>query len=224
MVFSTQIVTKGKKYSCIIFDLDGTLINTKYAFIKAFQAIIYQKTGRNIPGERLEILFGIPAREILDSFGIQTDGSIKWTEALPEFDKHTHLFPGVYKSIYTLSMCVEVGIITSRLEMELRRSLEYFRLFDFFHHLVCTDHTCRHKPDPEPLQYFLKISGRNANEVLYIGDTTSDLECAKACSVDFGLAAWAVCSRELKESSTYVFHSPMNVLKHLGITSADERR
>lgn len=56
--------------------------------------------------------------------------------------------------------------------------------------VVCADATQEHKPTAAPLLKYLELSGTDRNQILYVGDSRYDRECARNAGVDFALAGW----------------------------------
>ncbi|MEG0114831.1 MAG: HAD hydrolase-like protein, partial [Hydrogenoanaerobacterium sp.] len=58
------------------------------------------------------------------------------------------------------------------------------------------DDTTEHKPKPEPMLLYLSRTGVRADEVLYIGDTVYDYQCATGAGVPFALAGWGALNAD----------------------------
>ena len=56
--------------------------------------------------------------------------------------------------------------------------------------IICADDTAEHKPKPGPLLKYMEYTGARPSEVLYVGDTVYDMQCARGAGVDFALARW----------------------------------
>ena len=57
------------KYKHIVFDVDGTLVDTAQTALTCLQRVLYEETGRQIDLETLYPLFGIPCLELAIQFG-----------------------------------------------------------------------------------------------------------------------------------------------------------
>jgi phosphoglycolate phosphatase-like HAD superfamily hydrolase len=81
---------------------------------------------------------------------------------------------------------------------------------DYFDYVVCADDTSEHKPHPAPILKFLEISGNDRSEIVYIGDTKYDKECAEGAGVKFGLAVWGAKNADGIDP-TYFLHRPDDI-------------
>ena len=207
-------------YKSIIFDVDGTLIDTQRATILALNKVLKEETGNCFANNELRFALGIPGEVSLPKFGVNDvhTANMKWNAYLYKYSKSIKVYPGIVDIILRLNkMGILLGIVTSNTKYELKGLLNYFlpfRLMDYISFAVCADDTKRHKPHAEPLLKFLEISGSDPSKTIYIGDTVYDMNCAKAADVDFGLALWgAVLSEEIK--TDFSFNSPYEILRLL---------
>ncbi|WP_313182898.1 HAD hydrolase-like protein [Lacrimispora sp.] len=76
-----------------------------------------------------------------------------------------------------------------------------------------------HKPDPDPLFKYMEVSNASNNELIYIGDSVYDWECAKSAKVDFALAGWGSLSREIQ--ADYYLEKPDDLLSIMRDRSYD---
>ena len=70
------------------------------------------------------------------------------------------------------------------------------------------------KPSPEPMLEYLKRTGANKRDVLYIGDSIYDFQCASNAGVEFGLALWG-CNSVKHIQANYFFKTPKDILFNL---------
>ncbi|MDF2566128.1 MAG: HAD-superfamily hydrolase, subfamily variant 1 [Massilibacillus sp.] len=207
-------------YTCIIFDVDGTLIDSQKAIIEALKKVLKEeKHSFEYSDEELSFVLGIPGYLALEQLGVR---DIKrslnnWTEYTLLHSRYIRLFPKIENLLKLLrNLGMQTGVVTSNTKKELEDNFLPFGLMDFFDYIVCADDTERHKPNPEPLLKFLELSGANPSGSLYIGDTVYDLECAKGANVDFGLALWAA-KPHYELNPKFKFKSPNEILKVIGI-------
>tara|TARA_Y100000588_G_scaffold96107_1_gene104173 strand:- start:180 stop:518 length:339 start_codon:yes stop_codon:yes gene_type:complete len=70
-----------------------------------------------------------------------------------------------------------------------------------------------YKPSPSRLFEVCDVLGLTSEQVLYIGDSVSDLQCAKSAGMEFGAAMWASLKADgLRSESEYVFQQPAEIL------------
>ena len=188
-------------YKCVIFDIDGTIIDTEKAVIGSLQKLLKLETGIDYLADELTFVLGIPGSVALKKFNIVDieKAGKKWNEYLKEFYEDIRVFPDLDEIIKHLhNQKVKTGIVTSKTKQELIDDFYPFGLDSYFDYIVCADDTCKHKPDPEPILKCLEISKAAPTETVYIGDTCYDMQCAQSAGVDFALALWGTKDSNLK--------------------------
>ena len=206
-------------YRCVIFDVDGTLIDTHKATILALDRVLKEMTGHKYDSEELKFAIGIPGEVSLPRFGIKdiTFANMMWNKYLKEYQNYITVYSGTKELIIKLnSIGIKVGLVTSNTRYELNGLLKYFEPFKLMNYVessVCADDTDRHKPYPEPILKFLEIAKVDSKEAIYIGDTLYDMECAVGSKVDFGLAGWGNADLSRTINTKFVFNSPNDIIK-----------
>lgn len=94
-------------------------------------------------------------------------------------------------------------------------------LTDCFGTTVLLEDTVRHKPDPDPLLHYMKLTGARPEEVLFVGDSSGDMICAKAAGVVGALACWGRYQSEI--DTRYRVYRPGHLLDLLFQLEAAER-
>ena len=182
----------------IVFDLDGTLIdsNINYEKMGAMIADILRDHGyrgpledrravyRVIRGGEKELiengLTGPPLKEALHR--IEDAMNQVELEALPT----NTLRPNAADTIRALHMAgLKLGIATRSHREYTDRSLEALNLTQYFTSVVARDDTPTPKPHPGHLLQAISQLGSEKTHTLYVGDTTTDLETAEAAGVAF---------------------------------------
>ena len=182
----------------IIFDLDGTLIDSKidYEKMSAMISEILRRHGykgpledrravyRVIRGGEKELiengLTGAPLREALCM--IEEAMNLVELEALPT----NTLRPNVVETLDALHRAgLRLGISTRSHRLYTDKSLEALGLAGYFTAVVARDDTLTPKPHPGHLLQTIQVLGSERSRTLYVGDTTTDLETARAAGVPF---------------------------------------
>ena len=76
-----------------------------------------------------------------------------------------------------------------------------------FRTVITADDTKQHKPHPAPMNTYMWLEDTDASQVLYVGDSVYDMDCARAAGVDSALALWG-CHNPEGIPSTYRFAAP----------------
>lgn len=180
-------------YECIIFDVDGTLIDSEEAVLNSLKIVLKEELGRSFSSEELSFVFGIPGEEPLRKLGVKDiDGAIyRWNKYLKEFYHLIKAYPQIENVLKILKdKGIRIGIVTSKTKQEYNDDFIPFGLGKYIDTVVCADDTLKHKPYPDPINKFLEISGAKKHTSIYIGDTAYDSKCAGSAGVDFALAVW----------------------------------
>lgn len=187
------------KYTHVVFDVDGTLIDSEKAVLLALQKTLSEVEGKIYPLEKLQFSFGIPGEDALKQLNVKDIDYCNQicNEREADYSYTTKLFDGIQSTLSKLqAQGVSLGIITSRTKEEFQNGFAPFGIADFFDLVVCAEDTAEHKPSAEPMLKYLELADAQKKDVLFIGDSIYDWKCAKGAGVDFGLALWGCLSSE----------------------------
>ena len=205
------------KYKQIIFDIDGTLIDTECAAMHSLQQTIQTVTGKFYEIEDLLFSFGITAAETMGRLQVpDVESAIHlWDKNMRNCSGSVKIFDGI---VEVLDVLVEkgygLGIVTSKTHSEFEQDFSRFGLNHYFTTVVCADDTKAHKPNPDPLLKYMELTGTTDQEILYIGDSVYDLRCTNAAKADFAVAGWG--TKSLKPGdAVYYAETPKDLLKFL---------
>lgn len=202
-------------YRYIIFDIDGTILDTEFAILSSLQKLVFEVLNKKLSFHELKFALGIPGREALNILGIKNHSECleRWDKYFRDFFHHVKLFDNIKETLDKLQNSgISMGIVTSKTKEEYLHDFKFFGLIDYFKLAICADDTEKHKPNPEPILKFIELSGADKSEVIYIGDTVYDMNCALGAGVHFALALWGAKSSE-KINATYFFENPAQLLE-----------
>lgn len=206
-----------KKYSHIVFDVDGTLIDNEKVILASLQKAIEQTDGRSIEPDDLRFALGIPGMDALVKLNVSDPAAVHtlWEQINMRHAAETRLFDGIYETVAALSKKGYIlGIITSRTREELLDEVvrRFAPIIPYFGLQVCADDTQLHKPNAEPLLFYMDRTGVAPCNILYIGDSIHDYHCAQNAGVDFGLVGWGCApGDEIKRHARYCFNKPSEI-------------
>lgn len=210
-----RLLPTMRKYKHIIFDIDGTLIDTEEAILQSLKDTVWEMLHKDIEKRELKFALGIPGSVTLRKLGI-TDAeraNDRWNEHLMKYKSQIRLFDGIPQLLDNLKINgYKLGIVTSKTRNEYTTDFAApFALSDYFCIVICAEDAPRPKPSPEPLLAYLNASNINTDDAIYIGDTIYDSLCAQNAGLDFGLSAWGNAATQ-GISADYIFKSPADVL------------
>lgn len=200
-------------YKNIVFDIDGTLLDTEYAVLHSMQDTLANLWGKEYPIEELKFALGITGVDALQQLGIEDIPQTidLWNETMVKYADTVTLFPGIKELLESLSeLGCSIGIVTSRIQSEFEKEFYRLGILPYFQTVVCADDTEKHKPDAAPLLKYMELSGADRQETLYVGDSQYDGQCAENAGIDFSLAVWGSHSRTVK--AKYYLEEPDNLL------------
>lgn len=211
-------MTAKREYKHIVFDIDGTLIDTEEAILQSLKDTVRDMLHKEIGKQELKFALGIPGSAALRKLGItDTEGAKdRWNGHLLKYKSRIRLFGGIPQLLESLKMngC-RLGIVTSKTRNEYTTDFAApFALSGYFGTVICEEDAPRPKPYPDPLLTYLDTARIKAGDALYIGDTLYDCQCAQNAGLDFGLAAWGNAAVQ-GVPADYIFRRPVDVLLSL---------
>ena len=212
-------------YTDIVFDIDGTLIDTEEPMLRSLQKAVQETDGRTLELDELRFIFGMTAEDALRSLGIKDipPAFAMWKDYYLRDASGVRVFPGVEAVLRELrARSVKLGVLSSKTGREYQNDFLPFGLGGYFDLAILAEDSLKHKPNPEPMLVYLARSGAQAGEVLYIGDSIYDMQCARGAGVDFALALWSRRNPGGIEA-TYCLQRPEDVLKVLAAYSSSTK-
>ena len=182
-----------KGYSHIIFDIDGTLVDTYKTGLGSLQVTIEEFLHRTDTLESLEIYFGIPSFQAAEMLYPEDSALFLkvWEEHYQAMRGYSHFFDGALELLQRLKDSgKKLGIVTSRALYELQEDPIMSPVLDTFDIIVTSADSDSYKPEPGPALAFLAKAGVPAEECLYVGDTIFDSKCAAGAGIDFAIVDW----------------------------------
>lgn len=204
------------KYEQIIFDIDGTLIDTDYAILHSLQDTIKYLTGNTVPFDNLSFALGITGDNALKKLNVgDIPFALKlWDKNMEKYSDSVKVFNDIPDLLSLLMKSgYKMGIVTSKTRKELEQDFSKFGLNQYFGTVICADDTKEHKPFSAPLLKYAEISGGSRKRMLYIGDSEYDRECAKGAGIDFALASWGNHVTEIQVEC--VLKNPIDLLSFI---------
>ena len=180
----------------IIFDLDGTLIDSAPDIHAAGNAVLAAEGLTPVSEEQARSFIGNGARvfiERLERAGSGTNDPARTARMHQHFMERyetenglTRLYPGVIETLENLRSAEwRMAICTNKPLAPTRTVLEHFGLAGFFEAVIGGDTLAVIKPDPAPLH--AAIDGLGGGAVVYVGDSEVDAATAVAARVPFAL-------------------------------------
>jgi pyrophosphatase PpaX len=197
----------------ILFDLDGTLLDTNELIIQSFQHTYQKHLNKHVDKEEIIKTFGEILKITLDrEFGDDSEEAIKTYRdfQIEKFEELILIPKGVKEGIIKLyKQGYRLAVVTSRLNESAIRGLNHFGLMGYFDIIIGADDTDKHKPDPTPALMALKEMGGKPEETLFVGDSPFDILCGKNAGIKSVVVEWSALPMDiiLKYEPDYVVDS-----------------
>jgi pyrophosphatase PpaX len=182
------------RYRTVLFDLDGTLIDSGSLILSSFRHATSTVLGRVIPDDVLMANVG--------GHGIQAQMQAFDEERADElvrvYREHNmgiyrrvRAFAGIDEQLRRLHQAGrKLGVVTVKSRPTVDVTFEVLQLGRYFETVVTGDDTERHKPHPDPLLIALERLGARADGAAYVGDSPFDIRAAKAARVTAIAVGW----------------------------------
>ena len=180
-------------YRLVIFDLDGTLIDSEDFIVWSFMEAS-RITGISVDIDVLRESIGLPLDEIISRIikSNVVESEIKWFIEVrrgiirENWRRMVKLFPDVEPTLRVLrDMGLILAVASSSIEERIREFLDYLGVLGFFQAISGVKPGVRGKPEPDTILRVLEETGVLAGHAVYIGDREVDCIAAMKASVDF---------------------------------------
>ena len=186
----------------ILFDLDGTLIDTIELIVSSARHA-FEGWPRRAPTDAEWIRgIGTPLVHQLSAFAESAEEVALLLERYRRYqhehhDRLTRCYddvPGVVAGLAERGHAL--AVVTSKASAIAHQSLRFVGLDHFFPIVVGYDDTPRHKPDPEPVTTALSRIGVSPDRAVFVGDSPHDIQAGNAAGVTTVAALWGPFDRE----------------------------
>lgn len=182
------------KYSLLVFDWDGTLMDSQAQIVNCMQSAIAELELEARTDEQITNIIGLGLEEAIVQLYPMIDRKLVTTTAETYREHYLYkdktpspLFDGVKDVLNNLREAgYDLAIATGKSRRGLDKGLSETELHDYFPITRCADET-RSKPHPQMLEEILTDHNLEASKALMIGDSEYDLQLANNTKVD-GLA------------------------------------
>lgn len=212
-------------YKGIIFDLDGTLLDTIDDLTDAVNHTL--------------IKYGFPIRhrnEILDFVGhgakvlieraLPNDQKHRIDEVLSDYknyyDSHamhkTKPYQGITDLLTRLNQNIKLGVVSNKQDKAVKQLVSHY-FEPIFIAVVGESKQVPKKPDPASVLKVIEMMNLSPNDVVFVGDSEVDIETAKNVGCDMIAVTWGFRTKELLKAlnPTYLIDDPYEILNIIGV-------
>lgn len=181
-----------KKYDCIMFDLDGTLMDTSSGILNCLDFIVEQFHLVPLSDQEKHCFIGPPIQESFQkhyscSQERAWELAVAWREAYKEkFLLRAEPYDGIYDLLHKLRQAgIKTGIATNKREDYTLKLLKYFSFLSLFDCIVGSDFAGKRSKVDIICMCMKQIGVTKAERCLMVGDTIGDFTAAQKAGVDF---------------------------------------
>ncbi|MBF0015361.1 HAD family hydrolase [Enterococcus casseliflavus] len=215
-----------KKIECVIFDLDGTLLDSRECSIKATKAA-FTEMGLKVPSEVvIEHYMGIPIEESFFKMSEQPLDQETATELIRVFrtyyqtyeESTLNVFPEIPHVLEILmKRKVPCFVVSSKKTAVVKRNLAAQNLVAFFEEIIGSDAVSHYKPHPEGINKVVTQYQFDPTRTIMVGDAIFDIQMGKAAGVKTIAVTWG--SHDAKKLSAdkpdALAEAPQDILDYI---------
>lgn len=205
----------------ILFDLDGTLIDSTEAILEGFR-VAFEHFGEVVPSdEAIKAEIGHTLEDMFQTLGVKEAFIDEHVQAYKMHYRTIHclkttLLEGARQAVEEASQFATLGVVTTKTGQYSTDLLEYFELMHYFEVLVGREHVVYPKPHAEPILKALVKLEHAKNRTWMIGDTCLDMIAAKnagihAVAVTSGYATHSI----LSQCASKICENIVEVIEHI---------
>lgn len=174
----------------ILFDLDGTLIDSTEAILESFyHSVAFHGEVTEVNDEMITSQIGHPLEVMFAGVGVR---EISVAKHVSTYKLHyreisrakTFMLPNAIEAIEEASKFARLGIVTTKTGHYSRELMEHFGVMNYFEVLIGFENVINPKPHPEPILTALEQMKSDKANVWMIGDTRLDLEASHRAGVE----------------------------------------
>jgi phosphoglycolate phosphatase len=207
-----------------VFDLDGTLVDSRRDLADSANAMLARFGAVPLPEDRVIAMVGDGAPMLVQracaaaGLSLVPEGALGYF--LEVYDTHlldnTRPYPATHDVLKSVSQKATLAVLTNKPERASIRILEGTGLLPFFEHIVAGDGPWPRKPDPQGLEWLMSKTGTSRSSTVLVGDSIVDLRTARAAGVRICLARYGFgfdsLLAEQLHSDDRVIDSPSDLL------------
>ncbi len=205
----------------ILFDLDGTLIDSTEAILESF-GVAFETHGKEIPDdEAIKVEIGHPLDVMFPTLGVAQEEVAAYVHAYKMHYRKiscakTVLLPNAREAVELASRHATLGVVTTKTAKYSIELLEHMGLMSYFEVLVGREDVEFPKPHPEPIFKALSKLDSNKSKYWMVGDTPMDLMAAKAANIEsVAVTCGYADEASLREHTDNVYHSALEAVKFI---------
>lgn len=174
------------KNKVLLFDLDGTLIDSTDAICESF-LFIFEKRGLSLPSiQEIKDKIGYPLEDMFSFLGVRDNIDMLVQDYRDYYRKictqKTIMLPFAIQSLYEAFNFAKLGVVTTKTGMYSKELLDFFGILRLFDVVIGREDVKFPKPHPEPILKAIQYFDNHA-QFFMIGDTLLDIQAARSANI-----------------------------------------
>ncbi len=205
----------------ILFDLDGTLIDSTKAILSSFHDTFKSLNFKNVEDEKILSLIGHPLDFMFLHMGVEEKRVEEFVSTYKSFYRQrskamTKWLPNAFEAIKEAHKFAKLGVVTTKTGRYSKELLEHMKALKYFEVVIGREDVIHPKPHPEPIIKALNFMNSLKDKSWMIGDTCLDIVSANRA----GIKSIAVKSgyanlKELRNCSTHIKECAFEAVKFI---------
>ena len=220
--FAYKIIVGKEMKKIILFDLDGTLIDSTEAILESFyHSLSTHNEVVDIVDAMILAQIGHPLATMFEALGVAAASVDKHVTTYKLYYREiscakTFMLPNAVEALQEASQYARLGVVTTKTGHYSRELLEHFGVMHYFEVLVGFENVSNPKPHAEPILTALKQMNAGMEDVWMIGDTTLDLEASRNAGVNaVGVLSGYHNHEQLSSFDFAITHDSLEAVRHI---------
>jgi phosphoglycolate phosphatase len=216
--------------SLIVFDLDGTLIDSARDLADSTNEMLGTFGAPALPNQMVLSMVGEGAKKLVERAMAASGLDAAEPAALARFREiydrrllvHTRAYDGIPEVLEAAARRMPLAVLTNKPEAPTRRLLDGLQLAPFFRWVIGGDGAFPRKPDPASLRHLVEQAGVEAAQTIYVGDSNVDVETARRAGVPMCLARYGfgyLRGETGLDAADFVIEEPRELIEIIGTLS-----
>lgn len=211
------------RYKGLLFDFDGTLLDTNELIMETFYQVLSPKFPGKYKKEDMAQFIGPSLKETFTEVDAKNaealiEEYITWNRA--HHDELVSEFDGVVEVLTQLKRAgLKLAIVSTKRREAILTGLRVLGVESLFDVIISNDEVEHTKPHPEPILVALQELGLEKHEVIMIGDNYHDIEGGQNAGVHTAGVAWSLKGAAFLEAlhPTYMLHHMYDLYQITGV-------
>ena len=205
----------------ILFDLDGTLIDSTEAILESFHRALRIHGMSSVKDSDITSLIGYPLDHMFKGLGVPDNDIDTLVNTYRDYyrtisTQKTVLLPNAREAVLKAKEFATLGIVTTKTSLYSKELMEHFGLMEYFGVLIGREDVINPKPHAEPIEKAVLALNAKKENTWMIGDTKLDILSAKAAKVfGAGVTSGYDSEKTLKEYTDVIFSDVLEVVEFI---------